>query len=126
MTLSVPLSPHPAESVLRFAADQLRWEKEVEQYEHRYPHYRSHLAQKHVKKLNDKGIIDIQLSQLGIKKPFTARHYYIKEQVEVSSSLVLTPCFQITHIQSSSRSKRASSTRLCGPDSCWVHIRTNL
>ncbi|KAL3147456.1 hypothetical protein ABBQ38_014514 [Trebouxia sp. C0009 RCD-2024] len=66
----------------RAAADQLRWEKDVEQYEHRYPHYRSHLAQKHVKKLNDKGVIDVQLSQLGIRKPFTARHYYIKEQVE--------------------------------------------
>lgn len=70
-------------------ADQLRWEKEVEQYERKFPHYRSHLAQKHVKKLNDKGIIDIQLSQLGIKKPFTARHYYIKEQVEVRGSPIL-------------------------------------
>lgn len=74
---------------LLFAADQLRWEKEVEQYERKFPNYRSHLAQKHVKKLNDKGIIDIQLSQLGIKKPFTARHYYIKEQVEVNGSLFL-------------------------------------
>ena len=61
----------------------------MEQYEHKFPHYRSHLAQKHVKKLNDKGIIDIQLSQLGIKKPFTARHYYIKEEVEVRTSPML-------------------------------------
>lgn len=61
----------------------------MEQYERKFPHYRSHLAQKHVKKLNDKGIIDIQLSQLGIKKPFTARHYYIKEQVEVRGSPIL-------------------------------------
>ena len=67
------------------AADQTRWEKEVEVYEKKHPHYRSYLAQKHVKKLNDKGVIDIQLAQLGIKKPFTARHYYIKEQVEVAS-----------------------------------------
>ncbi|DBA78417.1 TPA: hypothetical protein ACH3X2_007913 [Trebouxia sp. C0005] len=66
----------------RAAADQTRWEKEVEVYEKKHPHYRSYLAQKHVKKLNDKGVIDIQLAQLGIKKPFTARHYYIKEQVE--------------------------------------------
>ena len=43
-----------------------------------------------MKKLNDKGIIDIQLSQLGIKKPFTARHYYIKEQVEVPGAELLT------------------------------------
>ncbi|DBB00824.1 TPA: hypothetical protein ACH3X1_000752 [Trebouxia sp. C0004] len=64
------------------AADQMRWEKEVEVYEKKHPHYRSYLAQKHVKKLNDTGVIDIQLAQLGIKKPFTARHYYIKEQVE--------------------------------------------
>lgn len=61
----------------------------MEQYERKFPHYRSHLAQKHIKKLNDKGIIDIQLSQLGIKKPFTARHYYIKEQVEVRGSPIL-------------------------------------
>lgn len=67
------------------AADQLRWEKEVEEYEKSHPHYRSHLAQKHVKKLNEKGVIDVQLAQLGIRKPFTARHYYIKEQVEVHS-----------------------------------------
>ncbi|KAL0046964.1 hypothetical protein WJX82_003155 [Trebouxia sp. C0006] len=66
----------------RAAADQTRWEKEVEVYEKKHPHYRSYLAQKHVKKLNDKGVIDVQLAQLGIKKPFTARHYYIKEQVE--------------------------------------------
>ena len=65
------------------AADQRRWEKEVDEYEKNHPHYQSHLAQKHIKKMNDKGIIDIQLAQLGIKKAFTARHYYIKEQVEV-------------------------------------------
>ena len=82
------MSPgRPMYLLLLFAADQLRWEKEVEQYERKFPSYRSHLAQKHVKKLNDKGIIDIQLSQLGIKKPFMARHYYIKEQVEVRGSL---------------------------------------
>lgn len=72
-------------SAVFYAADQTRWEKEVEVYEKKHPHYRSYLAQKHVKKLNDKGVIDIQLAQLGIKKPFTARHYYIKEQVEVAS-----------------------------------------
>jgi len=71
------------------AADQMRWEKEVEVYEKKHPHYRSYLAQKHVKKLNDKGVIDIQLAQLGIKKPFTARHYYIKEQVEVISPTLI-------------------------------------
>ena len=65
------------------AADQIRWEQEVEVYEKTYPHYRSYLAQKHVKKLNDKGVIDIQLAQLGIKKPLNSRHFYIKEQVEV-------------------------------------------
>jgi len=58
-------------------------------YEKKHPHYRSYLAQKHVKKLNDKGVIDIQLAQLGIKKPFTARHYYIKEQVEVTSPTLI-------------------------------------
>ena len=74
------------------AADQLRWEKEVEVYEKTHPHYRSYLAQKHVKKLNDKGVIDIQLAQLGIKKPLSARHYYIKEQVEVSVCLYSNAC----------------------------------
>lgn len=64
--------------------DQERWEAEVEDFEKRFPHYRSYLAQKHQKKLNVKGAIDIKLTQLGIKKPCTARHFFIKEQVEVS------------------------------------------
>jgi len=68
----------------------MRWEKEVEVYEKKHPHYRSYLAQKHVKKLNDKGVIDIQLAQLGLKKPFTARHYFIKEQVEVTSPALIS------------------------------------
>lgn len=71
------------------ADDQQRWESEVEEYEKRFPHYRSHLAQKHKHKLNDKGAIDIKLTQLGIKKPCTARHFFIKEQVEVGVTLYL-------------------------------------
>lgn len=70
-------------SCINCSVDQKRWEREVDVYEQSHPHYRSYLAQKHVMKLNDKGVIDSQLAQLGIKKPFTARHYYIKEQVEV-------------------------------------------
>lgn len=68
-----------------FADDQDRWEAEVLQYEMRFPHYRKHLAQKHPKKLNEKGAIDIKLTQLGVKKPCSARHFFIKEQVEVSA-----------------------------------------
>ena len=72
----------------------------METYEKQFPHYRSHLAQKHKKKLNDKGAIDIKLTQLGIKKPCTARHYYIKEQVEVTAHFIFPAVLIVACINS--------------------------